>query len=60
MFDCLHRFKSELIGLMLRMGMEQGEINREKISELITHLTCESWVSEAEIIEVRDLYSPYY
>ena len=45
---------------MLRMGMEQGEINREKISELITHLTCESWVSEAEIIEVRDLYSQYY
>ncbi|GAU98347.1 hypothetical protein RvY_09505 [Ramazzottius varieornatus] len=45
------RFKSELIGLMLRMGMEQGEINREKISELITHLMCESWVTEAEIIE---------
>ena len=40
---------------MLQMGMENGENNREKISELIVHLTCEAWASDEDIREVPDL-----
>ncbi|XP_055339185.1 eukaryotic translation initiation factor 4 gamma 2-like [Paramacrobiotus metropolitanus] len=50
-FNIPKRLKPDLVGLLLKMGMEQGEVNRESICNLIAHLVCESWVTESDIIE---------
>ncbi|OQV18116.1 Eukaryotic translation initiation factor 4 gamma 2, partial [Hypsibius exemplaris] len=49
--NCQKRFKPDLVSLMLKMGMERGEVNREKLSELITYLTCESWLTDSDVTE---------